>query len=78
MKKVFETVSGEQKEMDFTLHGYGYKRKKESLYNLAIEWSNTVSELVLSCNELAEVSQFFERNGSTYGLLTEFRENAIC
>lgn len=62
-----------------TISGKTYQDRKEDLRNKAIEWSNTQGEYgAWSYGELATISDFFEINGRRYGLLNEFRENAIC
>lgn len=59
--------------------GKTYQDRKENLRNKAIEWSNTQGEYgAWSYGELADIQTFFENNGRRYGLLNEFRENAIC
>ena len=57
--------------------GKTYKERKASLQELAIEYSNNCYP-DLSYGELATVNYFFETQGKRYGLLIEFRENAIC
>ena len=59
--------------------GRTYQERKNDLHEKAIEWSNSVGQYPKwSYGELAEIQGFFETNGRRYGLLTEFRENAIC
>ena len=55
-----------------------YQQKKEQVRNEAIDWQYEVAEMSLSYGELAEAQGYFERLGRRYGLLREFRENAIC
>ena len=55
-----------------------YQQKKEQVRNEAIDWQYEVAEMSLSYGELAEAQDRFERLGRRYGLLQEFRENAIC
>ena len=57
--------------------GKTYQERKTSLQELAIEYSNTCYP-DLSYGELATVDSFFETQGRRYGLLREFKENAIC
>ena len=60
----------------FQLHGSTYSERKESLRDLAIECSN--SEIAdLSYSEECDIYWYFLENGKRYGLLKEFRENAI-
>lgn len=64
-----------------TIRGRTYRERQESLRNLAIDIQYEQSDadgLGLSYLESAELSDFFARNARRYGLLTEFRENAIC
>lgn len=59
--------------------GRTYQERKADLHDKAIEWSNSVGQYPRwSYGELAIIQGFFETNGRRYGLLTEFRENAIC
>ena len=59
--------------------GRSYQERKGDLQNKAIEWSNSVGQYPKwSYGELATIQGFFETNGKRYGLLKEFRENAIC
>ena len=57
--------------------GKTYKERKESARNIAIDYSNTDGS-GLSWGELAEIGAWFEKVGRRYGLLAEFKENAIC
>ena len=43
----------------------------------AIEYSNNIVS-GLDMFELNQIAEYFERYGRRYGLLTEFKENAIC
>lgn len=62
-----------------TVSGRTYLDRKNDLRDKAIEWSNTQGEYgAWSYGELADIQSFFEINGRRYGLLNEFRENAIC
>lgn len=61
----------------FKVKGKSYTERKENLRNIAIEFSH--NEICgLSYGELYFIQQFFEIMGRRYGLLREFRENAIC
>jgi hypothetical protein len=55
-----------------------YQQKKEQVRNEAIDWQDWLSENSVSYEGLAIASDYFERQGRRYGLLQEFRENAIC
>lgn len=54
-----------------------YQEKKEAAREQAIDWQLWASEQNLSYGELADYADHFERLGRRYGLLQEFRENAI-
>lgn len=54
-----------------------YQEKKEAARQEAIDWQYEAAEQDLSYGELAETQGRFERLGRRYGLLQEFRENAI-
>lgn len=58
--------------------GNTYKAKKADLYNKALLMSYGYSVANWSYGEIATISEFFEKYGRRYGLLTEFHENAIC
>ena len=62
----------------FRISGKTYQAKKADLRQQAIDYSNIQGVLTLYWSEVAEISNFFERNGKRYGLLKEFRENGIC
>lgn len=55
-----------------------YAEKKEAIRNKAIEYQLTFEENNYSWGEVAEKEAYFEKQGRRYGLLREFRENAIC
>ena len=64
-----------------SIHGKTYAEKKENLRNKAIDFQLINSEISgggLSWGEYAAVTNFFETYGRRFGLLREFRENAIC
>ena len=66
--------------IDFTISGSTYAEKKECLRNIAIEFQIADSEANggLSLGELGDIIAWLEKNGKRYGLIQEFRENAIC
>lgn len=64
--------------LEFKIKGKTYQERKGSLKDIAIEWSNNFSQYNWSYGELAEIQDFFYEKGKKYGLLKEFRENAIC
>ena len=53
-----------------------YEKRKAEVRQEAIEYS--YSEEELSYGELAYFEDYFRRLGKRYGLLREFKENAIC
>ena len=55
-----------------------YQQLKSEAREQAIDWQIETSEQNLSYGELAEAQEHFEKLGRRYGLLQEFRENAIC
>ena len=54
-----------------------YQKRKETARQKAIDWQSAASEQNLSYGELAEIGNFFYKLGKRFGLLREFRENAI-
>ena len=58
--------------------GKNYKERKAFLEDLAKDYQYDFSSLSWSYGELVEICGFFEKNGKRYGLLKEFKENAIC
>ena len=59
------------------LKGKTYQERKACIEDKAIDFSNNAAP-GLSYGELAEIQGYFENYGKRYGLLTDFRENAIC
>lgn len=67
--------------LPFEIHGKTYQERKESLYNLAVDFQHNNdgdTDVTLSYGEIGDICNFFETNGKKYGLLREFRENCIC
>lgn len=58
--------------------GRSYKERKRNLREKALEYSSAAALVNLSYGELATLQDFFENAGRKYGLIREFRENAIC
>lgn len=54
-----------------------YNEKKAAIESKAIEYSNNQAG-GLSMGELSDIQNYFETYGKRYGLLSDFRENAIC
>ena len=63
--------------IEFTVHGKNYRERKNSLKEIAVEFSHN-AVCGLSYGELYHIQNFFETMGKKYGLLREFRENCIC
>lgn len=59
------------------LKGKTYQERKACIEDKAIDYSNNQAG-GLSYNELYYISSYFETYGKRYGLLNEFKENAIC
>lgn len=55
-----------------------YQKRKAEVREEAIEWQADFGEHNYSYGELAYYGDYFERLGKRYGLLREFKENAIC
>jgi len=63
--------------LEFKISGKTYTERKASLEDIAIWYSNLCGEWACSYGELFLVTDFFEKYGKRYGLLTDFRENGI-
>ena len=63
--------------INFVIHGKTYQDKKRSLEQMAIDFSLNQAG-GLAYNQVAAIQDYFEENGRRYGLLKDFRENAIC
>ena len=63
---------------DFRLCGGSYKEKKAAAREMAINIQWAAGLVSLYMGEHVFVSDRLETIGRRYGLLTEFRENAIC
>ena len=55
-----------------------YQERKEMAREEAINWQREFGEHDYSWGELAEWQDHFYNLGKRFGLLREFRENAIC
>lgn len=75
---IFYAVSPdiEYEFLPLKISGKTYAEKKESARQLAIDYQLTDCG-GLSWGELATISSYFETIGARYGLITEYRENAI-
>lgn len=54
-----------------------YQRRKEAARQEAVDWQIESAEQNLSYGELFEIGNYFYKLGKRFGLLREFRENAI-
>ena len=54
-----------------------YKTKKEELRQKAINWQYAQSKHDFNLMILSKVSFYFMQQGKKYGLIEEFKENAI-
>ena len=54
-----------------------YQQKKEDAREKAISWQLKASEERTSYYDLAKIGEYFYKIGKRYGLLREFRTNAI-
>jgi len=54
-----------------------YAARKEAAREQAIDWQDWLSENNVSYEGLAIATNYFEKLGRRYGLIREFRENAI-
>ena len=54
-----------------------YQRGKEKARNEAIDWQNDFANKTLFWSDLADATAKFEKLAKRFGLIREFRENAI-
>lgn len=64
--------------LDFTIRGKTYIERKGYAVELAKDWQYNFAGLEWSYGELYEIENYFEKIGKRFGLLKEFKENAIC
>lgn len=62
---------------ELKVYGKSYKERKNDLKTRAICYQDTYNYVSWSYGEIAEISDFFYKNGKRYGLLREFKENGI-
>lgn len=55
-----------------------YAQKKAQIRQQAIQWQGDFSRNNYSYFVVFQRQRYFEKMGRRYGLLKEFRENAIC
>ena len=61
----------------FTVHGSNYAERRENVRETAIDFQAADCG-GLCMSDMAQIYGWFEKMGKRYGLLKEFRENAIC
>lgn len=59
------------------ISGKTYAERKNAARQLAIEYQHLTNCGGLSYMELSRICHYFETIGARYGLITEYRENAI-
>ena len=64
-------------ETNFVVHGSNYKDKKESARALAIDIQGALSESSVSWWEHSLITKKLYSIGKRFGLIKEFKENAI-
>lgn len=80
-KQFFEDISDYVEDievLDLKIKGNNYEERKSNLIDLAIDYQTRFSSLSWSYGELLDIQDFFFKNAKRYGLLQEFKENAIC
>ena len=76
-KDTFNPLCKNIKTLELKIKGKTYKERKNNLIELAKDWQLEFATLDWSYGELATISDYFYKNGKKYGLIKEFRENAI-
>lgn len=62
---------------DFSISGKNYNERKENAKNLAIDLQHNLCNVSISYGELATIGYEMEKIAKKYGLVKEFKENAI-
>lgn len=80
---VNDTFSPEVETLEivsFTVHGKNYRERRADVEDKAIICQNDYFDPDVEIDNLdwTGISDWFEKMGKRYGLLKEFRENAIC
>ena len=78
IEDTFSPYTKDIETLDFTIKGKTYQERQDNARQLAIDWQLNFSYLSWSYSELAEITSYFEKIGKRFGLLKEFKENAIC
>ena len=62
-----------------TIHGKNYAEKKADTVRLAQDYQNLYAEgISLSYYAVCTIENYLRKQGIRYGLVREFRENAVC
>lgn len=77
-EETFSPTTKNIETLDFKISGKTYEEKKASLEDLAKEWQLYFSGYSWSYYELSIIQNYLYDNAKRYGLLKEFKENAIC
>ncbi len=77
-KDTFSPKTQDINILSFKVSGKTYNEKKENARNNAINYQLNFSNLNWSYLELNMIESYFQKVGKKYGLLKEFKENAIC
>lgn len=80
---VFNELINNYNVLDYiklAVNGYTYLDRREAAKNLAIaaQAFDSDTDFHFDFVELLKISNCFEKIGKQYGLLKEFRDNAIC
>jgi hypothetical protein len=78
IKETFSPECEELELIELKVKGKTYKERKANLEEIAKAYQFIFSQLSLSWGEIIQLGNFFEKNAKRYGLLEEFKENAIC
>ena len=63
--------------IDFSVKGKNYRERQSSVQTIAIDFQTAdIGGLFMS--DYARIGEWFTTQGKRYGLLKEFRENAVC
>ena len=54
-----------------------YQEKQEEIRQEAIDWQTTIANKTLTESEICEAYWYFYEKAKRYGLVREFKENAI-
>ena len=63
--------------IDFSVKGKNYRERQSSVQTIAMDFQTAdIGGLFMS--DYARIGEWFSTQGKRYGLLKEFRENAVC